>query len=122
MSVSLVTSSKRQAAVVLVILSGAGFWSADLRRGSMAIEDAPCPAGSRCIAVDASGHANPAGAYVAQCTDRFPDSVDIVPPDYAGRRFLLSQSYPQTAPAQTFPWLAVDFKSPSGALQYLSLI
>jgi hypothetical protein len=84
-------------------------------------EQAPaCPAGSTCRLVGANGGAETAAAYLAQCSGRFPDSIDLVPANYTGRRFVLSQDYPAAVPAiVTAPWLKIDFKTDAGAVQYM---
>jgi hypothetical protein len=46
----------------------------------------------------------------------FPDSHDLVPPNWRGNVFRLSQQFPQTdpskaVPAPTYPWQALDFKA-----------
>ena len=79
-----------------------------------------CPAGSTCRLVAANGGAETPAAFVAQCTGRFPDYVDLIPSNYTGRRFALSQDYPAAAPAVvTAPWLKIDFKTDAGAVQYM---
>lgn len=81
----------------------------------------PCSTGAKCVATDIAGREDPKGTYIAQCTGRFADYVDLIPADYSGSRFQLSQDYPQhpTKPAGGFPWDPVDFRSEAGAVDYL---
>lgn len=80
-----------------------------------------CPAGAKCLSVEANGAASAQGPFVAQCTGRFPDYVDLVPNTYTARRFSLSQDFPATVPAssKTGAWLKIDFKTEAGAVQYM---
>src|SRR5256885_3929603 len=88
-----------------------------------AAEAAGCAPQAHCIPVDQNGQPNPAGTFTAQCSGTFPDSVDIVPADYAGPRFVLSQKYPKTLPkTPKFKWDTIDFKTQDGANQYLLAI
>jgi hypothetical protein len=79
-----------------------------------------CPAGAKCLSVTETGAASAQGPFVAQCTGRFPDYVDLVPATYTGRRFVLSQNFPQAAiNTAASAWLKIDFKTDAGAIQYL---
>ena len=82
---------------------------------------AGCPAGAKCLPVDENGRAAATGRFVAQCTGRYPDYVDLVPPNHSGRRFVLSQSFPTSVPetSKTGPWLKIDFKTDAGAVDYM---
>ncbi len=85
-----------------------------------AAQVAGCPAGATCRLVADTGAAAQDAQFVAQCSGRFPDFVDLVPPTHKGRRFVLSQKYPAAVPAAvTGPWLNIDFKTDAGALQYM---
>ena len=82
-----------------------------------------CAAGVTCFAVTALGKRQEDGVYTAQCGGRFPDFVDLVPADYVGDRFRLSQSFPSTPPTTGVePWLKHDFKKPQGASSYLQSV
>jgi hypothetical protein len=80
-----------------------------------------CPAGAKCLPVDENGRASASGQYVAQCSGRYPDYVDLVPANHTGRRFVLSQSFPTSVPetSKDGPWLKIDFKTDAGAVDYM---
>jgi hypothetical protein len=82
-----------------------------------------CKPGTTCLKVQANG--KPGGTFTAQCTGTFPDFImqsNRLPP--AGEPFfVLSQSYPATAPTGDAPWLAIDFKNGvTGANDYLKAL
>ena len=54
-----------------------------------------CSAGANCVTTDIAGREHPNGTYIAQCTGHFADYVDLIPTDYSGPRFQLSQNYPE---------------------------
>jgi hypothetical protein len=81
-----------------------------------------CATGATCHNVDAFGKTKPGGAYLAQCSGRFPDSIDRVPSGYAGPRFRLSQDYPPTPGGDGTPWLQHDFRDPAQADAYLNAL
>src|SRR5215469_14418492 len=82
-----------------------------------------CPAGARCIQVDPNGNPNPSGHFTAQCTGMFPDFVDIVPDDYVGPRFGLSQDYPIAPPPQGLrPWIKFNPRDPTQVDDYMFAI
>jgi hypothetical protein len=85
-----------------------------------AVDATGCAPGTRCLTVKDTGA--PGTGATAQCTGRFPDF--IVDPsmleNFTGPWFTLSQNFPQTAPANDAPWLAIDFKNGvAGANSYL---
>ena len=82
-----------------------------------------CPAGARCIQVDPNGNPNPSGHFTAQCTGMFPDFVDIVPDDYVGPRFGLSQDYPKAPlPQGLRPWIKFNPRDPTQVDDYMFAI
>jgi len=84
-----------------------------LGAGNVAFSADGCAAGTRCLGVDTHGKAAPDPApFTAQCTGTFPDFITpskYLKGPYKGPWFLLAQSYPQTAPADDYPWLKIDF-------------
>ncbi len=77
--------------------------------------DLPCAPGATCLAVDADGKPNPTGTSLAQCQGRFADFVvpaTLVPADYPGPWFKLSQDYPAKPPRRgRLPWKRIDFRA-----------
>jgi hypothetical protein len=72
-----------------------------------------CAAGTRCLGVDKNGKPVPDPApFIAQCTGTFPDFIapsKYLKGPYKGPWFLLAQNYPETAPADNYPWLKIGF-------------
>lgn len=83
-----------------------------------------CPAGARCLPVLPNGAPDPGGTYTAQCTGRFADYVDSIPPGFSGRRFRLSQNYPSSpaTAAGSYPWDGQDFRTAAEAVAYLTSV
>lgn len=80
----------------------------------------PCVSGAWCIKVDVSGAPAEDGQYLAQCSGRFPDYVDVVPESYSGTRFVLSQDYPTSLPSsELMPWSIYEFRTSEGADGYM---
>src|SRR5437870_1625441 len=87
---------------------------------AVAADATGCAPGTRCLSVMDSGA--PGTGATAQCTGRFPDF--IVDPsmleNFNGPWFLLSQTYPPTAPANDASWLTINFMDgTAGANAYL---
>src|ERR1051326_6537529 len=116
----------RVTALILLMLVAVGCRRTDSLRTAENTTTQPnsCQSGSKCLPSDISGQENPQGKYIAQCTGRFADYIDLVPADFSGRRFLLSQDYPASAskPSGGLPWDSVDFKTPAGSVEYLSKV
>ena len=82
----------------------------------------PCAPGTDCLPVNANGKQDPAGKYLAQCSSRFPDFIQLqssFPADYGGPWFEIADNFPTEPPDPgDLPWIDIDFQTDPDAYLY----
>ncbi len=104
-----ISCTRARSARILVLAAAAGLIAG---AGSAFAADG-CAAGTRCLGVDKNGKPVSGNApFTAQCTGTFPDYIapsKYLHGTYKGPWFVLAQNYPDTAPADDYPWLKIGF-------------